>query len=335
MKRIFSLLLAAALLLTSFPAGAAMWFPDGYTLHRDPFCDGRTLSVENYCAAPLEFDSYDAVYADGNYTVCSMCAASIPAEEDAAEEVTWYYNPDGGIYCHRDPECPTVSPKYRPLTALTTAESDWIPDNACNTCGVDRPLLSAADASCWGLSNEEMAALLPGVWTVESENAISQEEAFRIALAHVTLHMPDKIYPINVMHYDYCHTVGDGVETYKVLVTTLLNKPVCVLDIDALSGEVIAVQIIDEYAEAYTDPTKSNKDFVEITASDAALHDSPECNVITTLYEGEVMILLDEIIHGDKTWYRVSSPRREEGCIPASCARIVIDGILTVRPHKD
>lgn len=335
MKRNFSLILAAALLLTSLPASAAMWFPEGSQLHRDPFCDGRALSVENYCAAPLEFDSYDAVYATGNYTVCSLCATGISAEEDETREVTWYHNPDGGVYSHLDPECPSVAQKYRPLTVLTTAGSGWTPDNACNICGKDHPLLSAADTSIWGLSNAEKAELLPGVWTVESENAISQEEAFGVALAHVTLHMPDKLYTINILHYDDCHTVGDGRETYKAIVTTMLNKPVGILDIDALTGEVIAVEIVDEYSEAYIDPTRSGKDFVEVTTADVSLYDSPSSKTIATLYQGEVMILLGEITHGDETWYRVSSPRRGEGCIPAACAQPVIDGTLTVRTNKD
>ena len=56
-----------------------------------------------------------------------------------------YYNPEGGRYYHTDPECPSVNPKYRPLTGvLHYAELDMPAFRVlerCRICGAPERLM--------------------------------------------------------------------------------------------------------------------------------------------------------------------------------------------------
>ena len=56
-----------------------------------------------------------------------------------------YYNPEGGRYYHTDPECPSVNPKYRPLTGvLHYAELDMLAFRVlerCRICGAPERLM--------------------------------------------------------------------------------------------------------------------------------------------------------------------------------------------------
>lgn len=251
MKRLLPLLAA---LLLALPARAETWFPDtsGTFIHRDPFCMERSLSLESYVLPAVQVSPSEIIpgyispnrdysemeidTANGGYAVCPHCYVStveIPAESEL------YYNPDGGERLHHDPECPSVSAKYLPMTNIKDATGP-IPQETCNFCG-PRFLYSAADNRIWGASLEEKAKFLPGVWTLPSEYAITPEAAASIARDQVVQHLPEDVYTLNVMHYDYGYDVGDGQETYKVLITTALQEPVRLLLIDAVSGEIYAI----------------------------------------------------------------------------------------------
>ena len=251
MKRLLPLLAA---LLLALPARADTWFPatSGTFIHRDPFCMERGLSLEDYVLPAVQVSPSEIIpgyispnrdysemqidTANGGYAVCPHCyvpTVEIPVESEL------YYNPDGGEMLHHDPECPSVSAKYLPMTNIKDATGP-IPQGTCNFCG-PRFMYSAADNRVWGASLEEKAKFLPGVWTLPSEYAITPAAAASIARDQVVSHLPEDVYTLNVMHYDYGYDVGDGQETYKVLITTALQEPVRLLLIDAVSGEIYAI----------------------------------------------------------------------------------------------
>ena len=263
MKRIIPLLTAA--MLAVLPAQAETWFPDvsGTLIHRDPFCAERIFSLESfylpalqvspneiistgYFAPTREHAAKEIVTADASYAVCPHCDA--PSVE-IPESTELYYNPAGGTRLHRDPECPSVSRKYLPLKNITDA-TGAIPQTHCTFCG-PRFMLSPADTLAWNATIDEKALMLPGVWTLPSEEAISPEEAADIARAWAVKHLPGDEYTVCPMHYDYGTDVSDTVETYKVLVSTALQQPVCVLYLDALNGAVYAVHRAAEFLCAW------------------------------------------------------------------------------------
>lgn len=252
MKRIIPLL--TALLLAVFPAHAETWFPDtsGTFIHRDPFCMERNLTPESYVLPSIQvspseiiagyispsrdYSEMEIITADASYAVCPHCyvpSFEIPAESEL------YYNPDGGTRLHHDPECASVSAKYLPLTNIKDATGP-IPQGTCNACG-PRFMQSPADNRIWGASMEDKALFLPGVWTLPSEYAISPNAAASIARDQVVQHLPEDIYTLCIMHYDYGFDVGDQQETYKVLITNELCEPVRLLCIDAISGEIYSI----------------------------------------------------------------------------------------------
>lgn len=259
MKRFSALILT--LLLAVLPAQAETLFPDpsGTLIHRDPFCMERTLSLESYFlpaiqvspnesistgyfAPTREYSNKKIVTGNANYTICPHC--DIPAVEIPAESEL-YYNPDGGTRLHHDPECPSVASKYLPMTNIQDAAGP-IPQGICNFCG-PRFMYSPADNRIWGASLEEKAKFLPGVWTLPSEHAISQEAAADIARNWAAQNLPTDIYTFCPMHYDYGLDISDQHETYKVLITTALKEPVRLLCIDAISGEIYAIARSTEY----------------------------------------------------------------------------------------
>lgn len=235
MKRLIPLLAA---LLLALPAQAETWFPSasGTFIHRDPFCMERSLSLDSYILPSLQYTSRDVILQEGAYSVCPRC--DVPSVEISAESEL-YYNPDGGTKLHHDPECASVSAKYLPMTNIKDATGS-IPQGTCNFCG-PRFLHSAADNRIWGASMEDKALFLPGVWTLPSDHAITPEAAASIVRDQVVQHLPEDIYTLCVLHYDYGNGVGDGQETYKVLITTALQEPVRLLCIDAISGEIYAI----------------------------------------------------------------------------------------------
>ena len=52
-------------------------------------------------------------------------------------ETVYYINPNGGMYYHLDPNCPTVHPKYRPLpVSMTKEELEQLEGNVYSPCNV-------------------------------------------------------------------------------------------------------------------------------------------------------------------------------------------------------
>ena len=246
MKRMIPLL--TALMLAVLPAQAETWFPDvsGTIIHRDPFCAERSLTLASYFQAAVQYASREVIWAEGEYTICPACdVVSVPVPEES----TLYYNPAGGSKLHHDPECPAVSAAYKPLAPITDAEGD-IPQDICYCCG-PRCVLTPADNRLWGATAEEMALFLPGVWTLPSEDAITPEDAASIARDWAAQRLPDELCTVCPMHYDYGLNVSDQRETYKVIVTTALQHPVCVLYLAAQTGEIYAVERAAEFVSGW------------------------------------------------------------------------------------
>lgn len=247
MKRFVSAILLFTL-LTSLPAQAATWFDDGEKLHRDPFCVDAAFSFSSFYTPSLEFATEDDARAHG--TLCESCTSLVTPVEGADKPVVWYYNPDGGRYYHRDAECASVSKKYKPLTGQITAERpDWLPENPCNVCGIPNAVLrSPSDTRGCNADDLEKTKLLPGIWTMPSDSAISHEKVVEITDAYLKTLLPEKQYTCTIAHYDQ-GTPEDARETWKVVVTTLLRHPVCIVYVDALTGEVYHHQMAAEFAD--------------------------------------------------------------------------------------
>ena len=247
MKRLISLILSLVL-LTSLSAQAATWFDDGKMLHRDPFCMDAEFSFSSFYTPSLEFLSEDDARAHS--IVCECCTALVGPVDQVDAPVVWYYNPDGGRYYHRDAECPSVKKKYTPMTGSYVApRPDWVPDNPCNVCGIpDVVLRSPSDTRASNASDLEKAELLPGVWTLPSENAIHQDKVVEIVNAYTKSLLPEKQYTCTIAHYDHGGPEETTArETWKAIITTLLRHPVCIVYVDALTGEVYHHQMAKEY----------------------------------------------------------------------------------------
>ena len=104
--------------------------------------------------------------------------------------------------------------------------------------------------------------MLPGVWTLPTEQAISPEEAYQTAKECAAANPEllrylnaDALCTVSVFHYDAAgeHTMEQR-ETYKALVTTPLREPIGVVLIDALSGEVYGVKVVpyDDFQNLYS-----------------------------------------------------------------------------------
>lgn len=245
MKRLISLALTL-LLLTSLPAHAATWFDDGEKLHRDPFCVDSIFSFDSYYTVSSTFSTEDEARAHG--PLCESCTALVTPVEGADAPVIWYFNPNGGEFYHRDENCTSVNARYTPMSGQITAERpDWMPENACYFCGRPEEVLrSPSDTRGWNASVEDKAKLLPGVWTLPSENAISFTSAAEIANAHLSTILPKEVYTLSTMHYNQGGP-DEARETWKVAVTTVLRHPVCIVYIDALTGDVYHTQMADEF----------------------------------------------------------------------------------------
>ena len=253
MKRLVPVL--AALLLAALPAHAETWFPDvsGTVIHRDPFCMERTFSLDSFFLPALQVapgeivtdDSSDMtqecttkeiITADASYTVCPHCYA--PSVE-IPESTELYYNPAGGTKLHRNPE-------YRPLKNINEATSA-IPQEHCNFCG-PRFMTTASDTYAWNATAAGKALILPGLWTTPSEEAIHYSAAADAAYDYLLtmLPKPRDHYAMSVAHYDQ---VGpdENHATFKVIVTTAFREPVCIVYVDALTGEIYQLQWAEEY----------------------------------------------------------------------------------------
>lgn len=240
MKRFFLLILTVILLLAALPAHAhILYFPEGTTLHRDPLCPHVSLTTDYFYAETVLIESFEALSDDAHFAPCEHC--QYPLLETTSVDTPLYYNPDGGSRFHYDQECPMVSEKSRPLTPLPAEIGNLLP---CVFC---RPLsgyilLQLADTTLWNASIEEKAQLLPGIWTLPGSKALPVDAACTAARAYLAEHFPDEICTITAMHYDDGLNPGDGHETYRLLATTALHRPLCIISVDALTGDIYRVQ---------------------------------------------------------------------------------------------
>ena len=109
-------------------------------------------------------------------------------------------------------------------------------------------LRSPSDTRGNNADDAEKAELLPGVWTLPSENAISKEKVVEIVNDYLKTLLPEKQYGSLIAHYDQ-GSPEDARETWKFVVTTLLRHPICIVYVDALTGEVYHHQMAAEYAK--------------------------------------------------------------------------------------
>ena len=246
MQRSILILLLSALLIGACAAQAETWFPDsaGTLIHRDPFCPDRTLTLDSYVLPSRQYASKEEILREGAYAVCDCCDILLPAE--AASPLQLYYNPDGGERLHHDPDCPSVSARYRPMVSADNVPEQQLPAKLCSICAI-LPMQSPSDTHAWNADLAEKARILPGIWTTTSEHALSAEEAYFAALDWMANHLPDRVYSICPMHYDHGMKAGDLQESYKIIVTTALRHPVCVLYMDAISGEIYGIERSAEF----------------------------------------------------------------------------------------
>ncbi len=331
MKRLSMITLL--LVMLALPAQAATFFPDGNTLHRDPICVHNAFSVESCLATTLHLDRAGVIA--GEYFLCAYCSPHLPEDTVASGDsgITWYHNPNGGVKLHLNPDCVSVSKKYKPLTAAKQLPADVIPDNACNICGcLPGQIDYLLDSIVWNSTPEERAELLPGIWTVPSENAISEAQAIAIAKEKATAYSDRSIHSAMALHYDR-DAFGKPRETWQVVVTTSLLHPVCIIHLDALTGEYIGAVISREYSDQMLldNPEKlelaaAEDAQVEILDNQVNFRTEPGGKVITRLNKDDTLKLLGEKRHGLHLWYCVSSSEHGTGYVDAHFAQIIHNG---------
>ena len=176
---------------------------------------------------------------------------------------TIWFGEENGHTLHRDPFCKsrwlsTPNPfacvfDYENAQAVYNS-GEWL---VCSDCYIDFFTDSEESnpesfSDIWNASLEERALMLPGVWTLPTEQAISPEEAYQAAKEGVAANPElsrylnaDALCTVSVFHYDAAGTHAmEQRETYKALVTTPLLEPIGVVLIDALSGEVYGVKVV-------------------------------------------------------------------------------------------
>ena len=337
MKRI----LLAALMLTLFalPACAEIWFPDGHTLHRDPICVKNSFSSDS-CYEKVLILSQEELEANWYMPCTHCCAYATPAPEVTSDgPVTWYQNPEGGAKLHLDPFCASVSKKYQPMAPVDELPAGITPANACNICTRTSGHINYLfDNMVWNATPESRAELLPGVWTVPDENAYPMEHAIAVAKEIAATYSNKTVHSAFALHYDY-DDWGKPRKTWRVVVTTTLLHPVCVVNIDATTGEYISARTSQEYGEKMLldNPEKLELEVtdgtqVEILANQVNFRNKPkggditDSQVITRFDKGTTLTLLAEKRCGMKLWYYVSSPKHGEGYVDSNFAQIMHDG---------
>ena len=176
---------------------------------------------------------------------------------------TIWFGEENGHTLHRDPFCKsrwlsTPNPfdcvfDYENAQAVYNS-GEWL---VCSDCYIDFFIdsdesIPESFSDIWNASLEERALMLPGVWTLPTEQAISPEEAYQAAKEGVAANPElsrylnaDALCTVSVFHYDAAGTHAmEQRETYKALVTTPLLEPIGVILIDALSGEVYGVKVV-------------------------------------------------------------------------------------------
>jgi len=336
MKRLIPMTVLMILLCAAC-ARAEIWFPDGNTLHRDPLCIHNDFSAESCLERTITLTRSELE--DTDYLPCTRCCTSLPADASPdAPSPAWYFNPNGGEHLHRDPDCPSVSAEYRPLPEAERVPAQVLPATVCNICGhASGTITSLFDAAVWSSTPEEKARMLPGVWTLPSESAIPFTQAMDIAKGIAATWSHKTVHSAIAFHYDQ-DDQGNPRDTWQVVVTTTLMQPVCIVRLDALTGEYISVRLSREYGEKMllSDPSKLELEVeegtkVEIIYNQVNFRNKPkggenaDSTVITRFNTGDMLTLLSEKRYGSNLWYLVSSPRHGSGYVDATYAQIVHD----------
>ena len=182
--RKFLLVFVTVLCLLGAAAGAeGLYFVNpegGERLHADPFCP--SVSAKYLPLTPVPEGA-------GEYSPCNICwiqfalpeATEAPEAAEPAGKV-WYYNPDGGIYRHADPECATIHSRYLPLTS-TFADGDEAFSHLkdCAFCVYEGENTVYPD--CLYLKSLAVkAAAQPGVWGMPADTHVHADVAEETAL---------------------------------------------------------------------------------------------------------------------------------------------------------
>lgn len=157
---------------------------------------------------------------------------------------------------HRDPYCshrqlllkePFAHTRWFSSMQALNESGLW---TVCSHCAADEqsrlPQLPASFRLLWNASLEEKAAMLPGVWTLPSAAAVSPEAAADAAKAYAAQILEFAPYldsqvicSASVFHYDSGSAQPqESRETYQVLLMSTLMEPLCIVSVDALTGEV-------------------------------------------------------------------------------------------------
>lgn len=183
---------------------------------------------------------------------------------ESASAAIWF-GEDNGSTLHRDPYCARrqmvmLQPfahavSFADLNALEADGSR----QPCDACGVEvygdpsQPLPEELHL-WWNADLVQKAEMLPGVWTLPPENAVSPEEALQTAKSYAAS-VPDFARHMDqadgqplctgtVFHYDTCTAGADQRQAYKVLVTTPKLESICIVYVDALTGQVYGVAVM-------------------------------------------------------------------------------------------
>jgi len=186
---------------------------------------------------------------------------------------TVWFGEENGHTLHRDPFCKsrwlsTPNPfdcvfDYENAQAVYNS-GEWL---VCSDCYIDfftdsEESIPESFSDIWNASLEERTLMLPRVWTLPTEQAISPEEAYQTAKEGAAANPElsrylnaDALCTVSVFHYDAAGTYAmEQRETFKALVTTPLRKPIGVVLINALSGEVYRVKVVpyDDFQNQYS-----------------------------------------------------------------------------------
>ncbi|MBR4082273.1 MAG: hypothetical protein IKK21_10860 [Clostridia bacterium] len=182
--RKFLLLLMCLVCLCAAANADGLYFinPEGGTmLHADPFCP--SVSVKFLPLTPIPEDA-------GEFVPCHTCwiQFAIPEKDESAEaaepaETVWYYNPDGGIYRHSDPNCKTIHSRYLPLTGtFTEGDPDFDHLKTCVFCGYETSEETVYQDCLYMKSLAIKAASQPGVWGMPEASHVHADVAEETAL---------------------------------------------------------------------------------------------------------------------------------------------------------
>ena len=245
-------------------------------LYREPAEDSGVLaSVANGTEAAVlgeHGDSWRHVMIGGvtGYVQAEMLAGLGSQADGAGERLLWFGEAQGHRL-HRDPYCgdrpvsmqePFAHTRYFDSLQAMNDSCLWTVCTRCGGGGLAADAVQLPDSfhRLWNASLAEKARMLPGVWSLPSAQAVPEDQAYAIAkeyVSRVPAFVPylDKVdgewlCTASLLHYDACAAGEDAVrETYKVLITSVLREPVCIVYVDALTGEVYGAKDMTAFSE--------------------------------------------------------------------------------------